>query len=131
MKQGLVNEGCSEYRSAIQIDYGALVPEMEFELKRLKYSTGLVEDALDILDGLDRKQKMVVERFYISGHRMEDIAYDVHISRSRCYELCKEALEVLENVIYGRYLGAVYKIDEVADQISLFDENRQKITLKE
>lgn len=117
-KQSVVNESFCVYGPANEIDYGMLVREMETELKGLKYRVGLVEDALGILQGLDRKQKVIAERFYIAGDRMEEIACDVHMSRSRCYELCKEALEVLENVIYGRYMGKSYRMEEAASQYS-------------
>lgn len=75
--------------------------EMTKELELLRYITGVVEDGLDVLDLLDEKYKAILEQHYLERIRMEEIADCMHISRSRCYDLCREAVVWLDKVVNG------------------------------
>lgn len=96
-----VEETAYEYKEKCQSNYNTARYETENELLQLKYSINMVEDGLDIIDRIQKKYKTVIEMYYINNSRMEDIADCIHISRSRCYELCKEAVGWMANVVYG------------------------------
>ena len=90
-----------EYRKNCEKEYGKALKETEEELKKLKYFTMIIEEALEVLDRLDMKYKAIIEGYYINTSRMEDIAQSIHISRSRCYDLRKEAIKCMARIIYG------------------------------
>ena len=96
-----VEETAYEYREKCQSNYDTARSETESELQQLKYSVNIVEDGLDIVGRVHKKYKTVIEMYYINSSRMEDIADCIHISRSRCYELCKEAVGWMASVVYG------------------------------
>lgn len=90
-----------EYKKKCQKEYREAKREMEKELKELIYNTSIVEDCMEILYRINEKYKKIIEGYYINNVRIEDMADSMHISRSRCYELCKEALRCLSRVIFG------------------------------
>lgn len=77
------------------------IPTKTNELEQIKDSLELVDVALTILKDYNERYRVILENHYIKGVRMEDIAETIHTSRSRCYELCKEALTHMANMIFG------------------------------
>lgn len=96
-----IEETAYEYRDRCRSNYRSARLETRNEMLRLSYSVSIVEDGLEILDRVNGKYKTVIEKYYIGGGRMEDIADELHMSRSRCYDLCKEAVRWLARVVYG------------------------------
>lgn len=76
-------------------------PEIEEELEFLRYMTGVIDDALGIIRYMDEKYVLILKSYFIDHLSMEDIADSIHMSRSRCYELCREAVGCLDRVVYG------------------------------
>ncbi len=79
---------------------------LQKELKSLRLMQGVAEDALNMLEQVDERYRAIINDYYIKSCRMEDIAEKMHISRSKCYELCGEAAEMLSKVLAGE--GEVY-----------------------
>lgn len=90
-----------EYRDKCKRDYENAKTELEKELRELKYYTSVIDDALDMLENMNEKYGIIVKRYYIYRNRMEDIADSIHISRSRCYEMSKEAVRWMIRIVYG------------------------------
>lgn len=96
-----VEETACEYKAKCRSDYLNARKETLNEIMQLNYLVSMVEDGLDLLESINLKYKIVIEKYYINNSRMEDIADHMHISRSRCYELCKEAILWMTRLVYG------------------------------
>lgn len=96
-----VEETAYKYKEKCSSDYNTVWSETQNEILQLKYYITIVEDGMGILERINTKYKTVIEMYYINSSRMEDIADCIHISRSRCYELCKEAVRWMARVVYG------------------------------
>ncbi len=96
-----IEETACEYRTKCRTNYSQARTETQEELTQLNYQVSIVEDGLRLLESINLKYKVIIERHYINSVRMEDIAENMHISRSRCYELCKEAVAWMSRVVYG------------------------------
>lgn len=96
-----VEETAGEYRTKCQTNYSQAKTETQKEYNQLNYMVSIVEDGLNLLENINLKYKIIIEKHYINSVRMEDIAENMHISRSRCYELCKEAVLWMTKVVYG------------------------------
>lgn len=90
-----------EYKRKCEKAYKDAKNEIENELRSLEYYTAIVEDGLETLDRISNRYKYIVEEYYIKNKSMEDIACSIHVSRSRCYEICKEGVKLVARVIYG------------------------------
>lgn len=104
-----VEATAQEYREKCLEEYEQARLELEKEIKRLRFSTTIVEDGLTMLESINEKYGVIVKRYYINRNRMEDIADAMHISRSRCYELGKEAVKWLVRIIYGNNFPGVQR----------------------
>ncbi len=96
-----VEETACEYRTKCHTNYLQAKAETQAEFNQLNYLVSIVEDGLHLLESINLKYKVIIEKHYINSVRMEDIADNMHISRSRCYELCKEAVIWMAKVVYG------------------------------
>lgn len=74
---------------------------VENELERLKYIKRITDDCLEMLKSTNERYYKVVEKYYIHKVRMEDIAVMLYISRSRCYEICKNAIKEMAEFMFG------------------------------
>lgn len=123
---------CASFTNTVELIglYGVREEEMEYgtsptsapdnmlfslkqELKHRTLLLGLVEDAVDMLGSIDFRYKRIIEEYYIKNCRMEDIAAEIHVSRSKCYEFCKEAIAVMEKVILGNAAWSQVKIGSI------------------
>lgn len=75
--------------------------DVEQDLERLRYTKEVLDDALNALKEIDNRGYKVVERHYLHGIRIEDIADLMYMSRSRCYEISKEAVNQLTEFMFG------------------------------
>lgn len=96
-----VEETAQEYRVKCEKEYENARAETQREIKELAYRIAIVEDALHMLEGINGKFRVIIESYYIYGTRMEDVADSIHVSRSRCYEMCKEGIKLMTRLIYG------------------------------
>ncbi|MCX7710059.1 MAG: hypothetical protein N2484_09430 [Clostridia bacterium] len=96
-----VESTAEEYKEKCLKEYHQAKMEIEREISRLRYCTSIIEDALNMLEGVNEKYGVIIKRYYIHKNRMEDIADSMHISRSRCYEMCKEAVKWMTRIVYG------------------------------
>ncbi|RCX13258.1 hypothetical protein DFR58_11876 [Anaerobacterium chartisolvens] len=101
VSDGEVHETEEEYGRELRMKMS-----LQKELKSLRIVQEVTEDALNTLEQVDKRYKAIINDYYIEGCRMEDIAERMHISRSKCYELCREAAEMLSKVLAGE--GEVY-----------------------
>lgn len=96
-----VEETAENYRHDCENDYKNSVRSILREISRLKYLVSTVEDSLEIIGKSHQKYKALLEKYYIYGENMEDIAEELHLSRSRCYGLCKEAIKYMVRMVGG------------------------------
>lgn len=96
-----VEETAENYASMCDKDYGHAISEIKEELKKLKGMTIIVEDLLEIMGRSHKRYRAILERYYINNESMEEIAESLHLSRSRCYELCKESVKYMAKLFYG------------------------------
>lgn len=100
-KLNKVEETVEQYKDRCYKEFLEAREETENELKELNYYITLVEDGLNMLEIENEKYKLIIEGYYINNSSMENIADSIHISRSRCYELRKEAVKWITMVMYG------------------------------
>ncbi|MCX8132015.1 MAG: hypothetical protein N3I35_18200 [Clostridia bacterium] len=100
-KLNKVESTACEYRRKCETEYRDANKEMEKELKKLRFNTSIIEESIEVLNRINAKYKIIIESYYINNVRMEDVADSIHIGRSRCYVLCKEALKYMARVIFG------------------------------
>lgn len=96
-----VEETAVSYCCECENDYKDSVKSIMNEISRLKYSVSIIEDCLEIIGKTHERYKVLLEKYYIQEVSMEDIAEMLHLSRSRCYELCKEAVKHMVRIVYG------------------------------
>jgi DNA-directed RNA polymerase specialized sigma subunit len=96
-----VEETAENYSLNCLSEYKRSLKSIREEVTKLKSLVAVVEDSLNILEKSHGKYKLILEKYYIDKENMEDIAEIIHLSSSRCYGLCKEAVKYLERVIYG------------------------------
>ena len=108
-KLNKVEETAETYKSNCDREYRKAVSEIMEELLRLKYMALMVEDSLESIGRLHERYKILLERYYINNESMEEIAESLHLSRSRCYELCKEAVRYMAKLLYGTGFEKVYE----------------------
>jgi len=77
---------------------------IENEISQNNYLVEIIEDSLKMIGEYNERYKILIEGYYIKKIRMEDIAQMTHTSRSRCYELCKEAVACMSKIIFGERL---------------------------
>ena len=76
--------------------------ELESELSVLEYKIDTVDTCLKLTGEYNERYKSIVESHYFYNVRIEDIADMNHICRSRCYELCNEAVAYMTRIICGK-----------------------------
>jgi hypothetical protein len=76
--------------------------ELKSELSLLEYKIDTVETCLKLTGEYNERYKIIVESHYFYNVRIEDIADMTHMSRSRCYELCNEAVAYMTRIICGK-----------------------------
>lgn len=96
-----VEETAENYRLDCENEYGKTLNSFKKEITRLLNCVYIVEDSLEVMGKYHEKYKVILESYYIRGESMEDIAENLHLSRSRCYELCKKAVEYMDSVVFG------------------------------
>ncbi len=74
---------------------------IKHELNNTKYIYRMLEDFMNLLKMTDKKSYTVMEKHYIHKVRMEDIADILYISRSRCYEIRKNAIFKMSKYVFG------------------------------
>lgn len=75
--------------------------KMEKELSQLRHLLDVVDTSLEMVGDFSKRYKIIIESRYLKNVRMEDLADMTHISRSRCYELCKEAVAYMAKIAFG------------------------------
>ena len=80
---------------------GGELEGVDKELAQIRYLTETIDTSLELVREFNERYKIILESFYIHKVRMEDIAEMIHTSRSRCYELCKEALGFMARIVFG------------------------------
>ncbi len=78
------------------------VDNIERELSRLYKSINIVDEALIILRVINENYYMIIHEHFIKNIRIEDLEDVFCLSRSRCYELRKRAIEELTVIIFGK-----------------------------
>ena len=73
----------------------------ESELSQLIHKLDIIESCLKMVGEYNERYKYIIESHYINNVRIEDIADMTHMSRSRCYELCNEAISYMSRIIFG------------------------------
>lgn len=96
-----VEETADNYRLHCENEYREAINCLRNEIFRLHNAVYIVEDSLDALGESNEKYRTLLEKYYLQGESMEEIAEILHLSRSRCYELCKKAVEYMEMVVFG------------------------------
>ncbi len=96
-----VEAAAMEYRKGCMDDYGRAKAEMERELKRVRYDIAVVEEGVELLGRINKRYGAVVKGYYINGVAMEQTAYTMGMSLSRCYGVCRDAVRFLAGLIYG------------------------------
>lgn len=87
------------------------------ELALLGYVTGMIEDALNLVEKVDSRYRTIIEQHFINNMRMEEIADRIHLSRTTCYELRREALRSFTGVLCGEELYIPKKADSVLREL--------------
>lgn len=100
-KLNKVEETAQIYSIICDKEYRHGVYENINELKELNFITRMIESTLEIIGRSHKRYKIILERYYINNESMEEIAESLHLSRSRCYELCKEAVSYMVKLVYG------------------------------
>lgn len=100
-----VEETACEYQAKCSKEYNDAKVETEKELKMLRYYTEVIEDGLNTLRRINEKHWIILDKYYINNYRMEDIAEMIHVSRSRCYDMCKEGIKWMTALIYGENIA--------------------------
>lgn len=77
------------------------IKKIDNELSQSNYQIEIIDDSLNMIKEYNERYKIVIEGYYIKKIRMEDIAEMTHTSRSRCYELCKEAIAHMAKMVFG------------------------------
>jgi len=96
-----VEETAENYSRNCEAEYKNSLKSIMDEMSKFKYLASVVEDSLEIIGKSHEKYKLILEKYYINGESMEDVAESLHLSCSRCYGLCKEAVKYMERIIYG------------------------------
>ncbi len=103
-----VEETSVNYRGGCSDMYIKAVNEIKKELSVLRFYTLIVDDSLTVLEKINPKYKIIIERYYISSESMDNVASMIHLSRSRCYNLCKDAIQYMARIVFGKgHLDAV------------------------
>lgn len=100
-----VEETADNYQVKIEEEYKKAIKEIDHEINTLKFQIGLMEEALNLLKRMNEKFFMIIQKRYLYNCTMENIAESMHLSRSRCYELRKSALEFLTKIICGEQMA--------------------------
>jgi hypothetical protein len=77
------------------------IDRLEIELSRLEHKADVIETGMKMAGEYNERYKYILEAHFINNVRIEDIADMTHMSRSRCYELCNEAVLYLSKIIFG------------------------------
>jgi hypothetical protein len=77
------------------------IDRLEIELSRLEHKADVIETGLKMAGEYNERYKYILEAHFLNNVRIEDIADMTHMSRSRCYELCNEAVLYLSKIIFG------------------------------
>lgn len=96
-----VEETSVNYKANCISQYDRAIHNMKKEICALKYMTLIVENSLEILEKTAKKYKTFIERYYIENESMESIAESMHLSKSRCYVLCKDAVKYMYKIVNG------------------------------
>ncbi|RCX13259.1 hypothetical protein DFR58_11877 [Anaerobacterium chartisolvens] len=96
-----VEAAAMEYRKGCVSDYRRARAEMEKELKRMRYDIAVVEEGVELLGRINKKYGTIVKSYYINCVAMEQTAYTMNMSLSRCYGVCREAVRCLAGLICG------------------------------
>lgn len=96
-----VEETAENYSDICESEYINSLRNIYEELSKYKLLTNIVEDSLEIMAKSHKKYKLILEKFYINGESMENVAESLHLSCSRCYGLCKEAVKYMERIVHG------------------------------
>jgi hypothetical protein len=75
--------------------------KFELELSQLIHKLNIIESCLKMVGEYNERYKYILESHYINNVRIEDIADMTYMSRSRCYELCNEAISYMSRIIFG------------------------------
>jgi hypothetical protein len=86
-------------------EFSEKMSKMEGELEKLKYFKNIIDLCLKMINDMDEKYNIIIYKYYILNVRMEDIAAMLHISRSRCYSLCKEAIVEMSKIVFGNFIN--------------------------
>lgn len=78
-----------------------LIKKLETELSQLKHKIDTIEISLKMTGDFDERYKIIIELHFFKNIRIEDIADMTHMSRSRCYELCNEAVTYMTRIVFG------------------------------
>lgn len=100
-KLNQVEETAINYKEKIQEEYNRAMQEMDKEIKQLQYTIEIIDDSLELLKTINEKYHEILQKNFIHKCNMEDIADSMHMSRSRCYELRKSALELVVRIVFG------------------------------
>lgn len=103
-KLNQVEATADNYKEKIQEEYKMALHEIDQEIKQLSYDIGIVDDSLELIRGINEKYYKILHKNYVHKCPMENVADSMHISRSRCYELRKQALELIVRIVFGERL---------------------------
>ena len=101
-KSNFDNTQDMEVLESLAHEFSYKVKDLEKELAILKYLNNTIDNCLDMLKTIDERYSFILEKHYIHNVRMELISEMMHISRSRCYDLCKKGIFNLSDIIFGR-----------------------------
>lgn len=96
-----VEETSVNYKNDCSDMYIKAVNEIKKELSVLRFYTLIVEDSLAVLEKINPKYKIIIERYYVNSESMDNVAKMIHLSRSRCYNLCKDAVQYMARIVFG------------------------------
>ncbi|GKX29631.1 hypothetical protein SH1V18_21110 [Vallitalea longa] len=99
-----VEATADNYKEKIEEEYKRALRDIEQEIKQLSYDIGIIDDCLELIKGINEKYYIIINQNYVHKCPMEIVADSMHMSRSRCYELRKQAVELIVKIVYGERL---------------------------
>ncbi|GMQ57448.1 hypothetical protein AN1V17_18430 [Vallitalea sediminicola] len=99
-----VEATADNYKEKIEEEYKMVLREIEQEIKQLSYDISIIDDSLELIKGINEKYYIILKQNYVHKCPMEIVAESMHMSRSRCYELRKQAVELIVRIVYGERL---------------------------
>lgn len=99
-----VEATADNYKEKIEEEYKMVLREIEQEIKQLSYDISIIDDSLELIKGINEKYYIILKQNYVHKCPMEIVAESMHMSRSRCYELRKQAVELIVKIVYGERL---------------------------